>query len=160
MATFCQEPFFQSFPFGLARYELIVDADNNPLNYRILCCNSAFCELFGFSMAEMEGKTILEIMPQPNPAIKAGMECFGRVALQGENESFEYYSERRKQLFQVQVYAEGKGVITSVFFDITYRREQDEIIRLNEEKYHTLFESMTKGVFYQAAINPIRFLPI
>ena len=46
---------------------------------------------------------------------------------------------------------DGQYGVICYYFDSTKLREAEEALRLSEEKYRTLFESMTQGVVYQNA---------
>ncbi|MCX6004792.1 MAG: PAS domain S-box protein [Chloroflexi bacterium] len=121
--------------------------------YRLLQANSAARRLYPQLVnAELkEGMNMLEPM---QPARRAFWEKIIARALIGERFIFEqrysYAKETSYLEFSVNPIVSTGGEITGLSFlgrDITERRQADEALRRNEEKYHTVLDEMDEGYY-------------
>ncbi len=105
--------------FGVAHHELIVDEKNKPVDYRFLEVNRAFEKLTGLAAVNIVGKTAREAIPGIEKSTFDWIAFYGKIALEGGNESFEQYSEPLKKWYKGQVHSEETGRFTTIFLDIT-----------------------------------------
>ena len=108
---------------GFALHEIVCDEAGKPYDYRFLEINSAFEEMTGLKIAEIVGKTVLEVLPQTEPY---WIDSYGKVALTGESIRFENYSQEFEKYFEVLAYSPKKGQFATVFTDITDRKQEEE----------------------------------
>ena len=108
---------------GFALHEIIYDYDGHPIDYRFLAVNPAFERLTGLSGELLIGKTVLEVMPKTEAY---WIEKYGRVALTGEPDTFENYSQEIGRHFQVTAFRYAKNQFACIFVDITERKRADE----------------------------------
>jgi PAS domain S-box-containing protein len=117
---------FQNMTEGFALHEVVVDADNRPVDYRFLDANPAFERLTGLSAADLAGRTVREVMPATE---HVWIETFGRVALTGEPVFFEEYSTSLDKFFEVSAFRPGPMQFACVFSDITARKRHESELR-------------------------------
>ena len=113
-------------PFGLAHHEIIVDEQGTPIDYRFLEVNPAFEQLTGLSEKDIIGKTVKEAIPGIEKADFDWITFFGKVALEGGNETFEQYSTPLNRWYQGTAYSSKKGFFTASFVDITEQKKQTD----------------------------------
>jgi PAS domain S-box-containing protein len=129
---------------GFALHEIMVDSNGKPYDYRFLEVNFAFEEMTELKGVNIVGKTVLEVLPKTEPY---WIETYGEVALTGKSIRFENYSQELDKYFEVLAYSPQKGQCATVFTDITDRRQSEELLRESEEKYRTVVDNISDGVY-------------
>ena len=115
---------------AIALHEIITDEEGNPVDYRFLSVNQAFEKLTGLSREDLVGKRVLEVLPDTEPY---WIERYGQVALTGEPQEFEDFSQEFNKYFLVRAYSPGRGLFVVVFDDVTERKMME--MRLREQVY-------------------------
>lgn len=131
---------FEHMTDGFQLNEVIVDENNIPVDFRFLDGNPKMKEFTGYSIDEVRGKTIKEVIPDADIEM---IQRYGNVALTGEPLTIEYFSKTFKRYFRVNSYSTVKGLFATVFEDISDRKMAEQAIRLSEEKYRLLAENAT-----------------
>jgi len=115
---------------GFAVHELIWDPEGVPSDYRFLSVNPAFERLTGLKAQDVEGKTVLEIIPNTE---HFWIATYGQVVLTGEPVFVENYSEGLGKHFKVTAFKSAPNQFVTIFADVTeQKRIEDE--RLDLEK--------------------------
>ena len=128
------------------------------LDSRFIRCNAAFCNFLGYSESELIGKAISDITyPEDQELGKKAMKELLEEKL--DTVKFQKRYVRKDGLVvwgEISISmirdAENRPMyFLPIIQDITESRQAEDLLRLKEEKYRTLFENMTQGVFYQMA---------
>lgn len=139
---------FDQMTEGFAIHEIILDENGVPCDYRFLDINPAFERLTGLSREQVIGKRMMEVLPNEDPV---WVKAYGEVALTGKPVHFEHSSPILHRFYDVYSFSPAPNQFAVLFMDITARRQIEEDLYLSEEKYRTLYETMTQGVVYQDA---------
>ncbi|GAB3470814.1 hypothetical protein GCM10027321_41740 [Massilia terrae] len=118
---------FNSIEQGFAVIEMIDDADGNPYDFRFLEVNPALGRITG--LQEVVGKTLRELVPNPNPDWIAE---YGRVVRTGEALQRIDYSAALDGWLDVSAVRVGPAEhrqLALVFSDVTERRRHDEALQ-------------------------------
>jgi PAS domain S-box-containing protein len=122
---------------ALAVHEIITDKEGNPVDYLFLDVNESFEKLTGLKREEIIGKTVLEVLPNTE---KAWIEKYGKVALTGEPDSFENYSQELGKYYNVLAYRNRINEFAVIFDDITVRKQMEEQRKQDEIVQQVLYE--------------------
>ncbi len=120
---------FEKMMDGFALHEIICDENGKPFNYRFLDVNPAFEKITGHKACDILDKTILDIVPDPEPSL---IETYGKVALSGEPVSFEHYSEDIGH-YIITAYQPEKRQFACIFQDVTERKKAQEELEQSQE---------------------------
>jgi PAS domain S-box-containing protein len=137
---------FEQMTEGFALHEIFCDDQGQPCDYRFLEVNPAFEHLTGLERDEIIGKCKSVAMPEDDPY---WIQIYGKVAMTGEPIHFENYSHQLKQYYEVFAYSPAPRQFATLFMNITDRKKIEEDLHQSEEKYRSLYETMTQGVVYQ-----------
>jgi len=144
---------FNNFLDSVAVHQIVLDETGKPVNYIFIQANGTFEKQTGLRIADIIGKRVTEVIPgiEKTPLI----DIYGKVVLTGEPVIFEQFFEPLQRYFHINAFQVGEGRFCTVFQDITDRRQFELVLIANEQKYRTLFENMSQGVFYQMADGAI-----
>jgi PAS domain S-box-containing protein len=118
--------------------EMIVDADGNAVDYRLIETNAAFERMTGLSRAD--GSTALELVPDLE---QYWIDTYAKVALTGEPAVVDHWSEGLGRWFEGSAVAAGEpGRFAVLFKDQTERRAEDESIRRSEHRFRTMVDAL------------------
>lgn len=125
---------FKNLNEGFAYHEIITDDHGNPVDYRFLEINSAFEELTGLKAEDLIGRSVREALPgiEDDPADWIGR--YGRVALSGEQDRFEQFSEQLSRWYSVTAYCPERGYFAVVFRDITREKKAAQRLLLKNRE--------------------------
>jgi len=125
--------------------KVMSDKDRCPVDCIILDVNVEFERVFGLSRSDVVGKKLTMVFRSVHNSPASWVQTFNQVAISGESVTFENYLELMKKWFSIFSYCPQKCYFVAVFEDITVRKMTESALRVNEEKYRNLFESMSEG---------------
>lgn len=131
---------FESMNQGFALHEIILDENENPINYRFLKINKSFEKLIGLTSDQIIGKTVLEILPNTE---RFWIEEYGQVALKGISKNLRNNSQQLNKYFSVDVYSPKKGQFAVIATDITESELREKQLRENYEELSAVYEELT-----------------
>ncbi|WP_312700834.1 HD domain-containing phosphohydrolase [Sedimentibacter sp.] len=129
--------------FGLAVHEIITDEDNKPVDYRFLSANDSFERLTGLKRDEIIGRTALEVLPHLEPY---WLNAYSEVALTGDSQEFENYTEELGKWYQVVAYSPSHNLFAVIIDDISERKKMEELLYMEKENFRTTLLSIGDGV--------------
>ena len=131
----------ETLPNGFARHQLVLDDQNNPADYIFLEVNAAFEEMTGLKRENILGRKVTEVLPGIEKDDFDWIGVYGKVATGGNSLNFEQYSEPLQRWYEVQIYSDEPGFFTTVFNEITARKEElasmKGLLELTEELFNT-----------------------
>jgi len=116
---------------GLAVHEVILDEEENVIDYRFMDVNQGFEELTGLKRENIIGKTVLEVLPGVE---QSWIEKYGQVAMTGETLIFENYSGELGKYYEVIAYSPKPKQFATIFTDITKRKQSEELLKQQNEE--------------------------
>lgn len=134
---------FNSIDEGFAIWEVLYDDKGHPYDARLLEGNARLRALPGH--ADAVGRTSREIFPD---ADNWWIDSFHEVLTVGEPVRFERYFGPVLRWLEVHLTPLGPSFpnqVSVVFTDISERLESSELLRVSEEKYRTLFDSIDEA---------------
>ncbi|MFP4477050.1 MAG: PAS domain S-box protein [Desulfatibacillaceae bacterium] len=139
---------FNRMKSAFALHEIICDAEGNPVDYRFLEVNPAFEREVGQTADQIVGSTVLETFPETEGY---WIRMYGKVALDGQTESFTRYSAAMGKWYEGVAYCPGHGRFAVVFDDVTERVLARQALRRSEKRFRLLHETIPQGIVHQDA---------
>ncbi len=133
---------------GLARCEILCDAEGVPYDYRILSANEAFEKHTGINRDFIVSKTILEAYPDVE---KSWIDTYGRVALTQKTEVITGYNHNTKRHYRSVAYSDKHGEFMMLFEDTTHQIELEKAYQLvlNSTKLNAaLLDNLQEGFMH------------
>ena len=119
---------------GFAYCKIIVDKNNEPVDFEYIEINDAFEKLTGLKKEQVAGKRVTEAIPGIKKANPELFKVYGKVALTGKATNFDVYFVPLKIWLSISVYCPKKGYFVAVFDNITKRKRNEESLRESELK--------------------------
>ena len=118
--------------------EMILDAEGEAVDYRLIETNAAFDRMTGLSQAD--GRTALELVPDLE---QYWIDTYRHVAFTGEPAVVDHWSAALGRWFEgFAVAADEPGRFAVLFKDDTARRMEDESVRRSEHRFRTMVDAL------------------
>lgn len=105
----------QNFHCAFALHKIVLNENEEPIDYSFLDVNEKFTELTGLSSENVLNKRVTEVMPGIQNDSFRWIEEYGEVALSGDPISFEQYSEYLGKWVRVKVFSPEKNYFVTLF---------------------------------------------
>ncbi len=129
---------------GFAYCTMLFDDQGRPADFLYLAVNNAFERLTG--LKDVVGKRVTAVIPGIKEASPELFEVYGRVAMSGKPEKFDFDFKSVNAWLSISVYGVEKGYFVALFDNITERKRAVESLKENETKLRTLFTILPAGV--------------
>lgn len=143
---------FENMIEGFAYCRMIYDERGRPSDWVYLSVNRAFGQMTG--LYGIEGKRVLEAIPDIRDLTPEIFDMYGRVASTGIPETFEIDFKPLKRWLKVSAFSPEKDYFVAVFEDITERRESqkriDALLRIQEEQLRIINASPAVSFLWKA----------
>jgi len=133
---------FESMTEGFALYELIESEEGRAIDWRILEVNDAYSRHTGVNIESIKGRLVSELFPATYAEY---LPTFARVVATGTPADFETYAKAVDRYIHIVTFPLGGRRFASIIEDISARRKAEEALKIGEERYRALFNSMTEG---------------
>ncbi len=131
----------------------------DPETGAIVDANSAASEYYGYPLEKLRTMTIFDINTSPSEKIRSKMVdaqiSFGTYNFRHRLADGEI---RDVELHTGPIIVKGKRLLFSIIHDVTERRRSEQALKESEEKYRSIFENISEGI-YQATEDG-RFITI
>lgn len=107
---------FEGMTEGFALHEMLYDEDGKACDYRFLLVNPAFERITGLAAVDLVGKTLLEVLPNSEPA---WIRRYAQVVETGERAVFEDYSRELGKFYHVVAYSNSNKHFTVFVLDVS-----------------------------------------
>ncbi|MEE9465041.1 MAG: PAS domain S-box protein [Candidatus Neomarinimicrobiota bacterium] len=116
---------FENMLSGFAYHKIIVDENEEPIDYVFLEINQQYTKQTGITrdIIDEQVTEILSIKKGQGPDF---INIYGKVALTGESTRFEVYFAPLEKWFLISAYSPVKGYFVTVFDDITDRKSAEK----------------------------------
>ncbi len=132
---------------GFAYHKIIVDEDNNPIDYEFLDVNKSFEILTGLQKDFIIGKKITEVIPGIRNADPDLIEIYGKVALTGVGTHIDIFFKPLNRWFNITVYSPQKEYFITVFENITKRKKDEKRLKESESRFRDVAISMSDWIW-------------
>ena len=140
----------ENLPDAIAYHQLVVDENDNPVDYIFTKVNPSFEKITGLKKEDILGKTITEVLPDLKYTDFDWIGAYGKVALAGKSVHFEAFSESLGRWYDVVAFSDEKGYFITVFKDINE-------LKIENEKTKKLIGYINKGSEFTADTLDYRF---
>ncbi len=129
---------------GFAYHSIITDNDGNPIDYRYIQVNRAFEEFTGLRREDILGRTLREFMPSIDHDSLSWVKFFGEVALSGNPNVTEQYSQAFDRWYSVSAFCPQIGYFIAVFVDITELKEQAHKLQMKHQELRKVYKGQSQ----------------
>jgi diguanylate cyclase (GGDEF)-like protein/PAS domain S-box-containing protein len=128
---------------------VVFDKQGLPVDYIFLQVNSAFEKMTGLNREKILGRRVTEVLPGIKNSEFDWIGTYGKVAQGGGSLNFEQYSEPLKRWYDVQAYSDETGFFTTMFNEVTSRKNETASIRELLKLTEKLISSDLATIDYQ-----------
>jgi len=143
----------ENLPDAYAYHQLVVDENDNPVDYIFIEANPFFEEITGLKKEDIIGKKITQVLPDLKFSDFDWIDAYGRVALTGKSVHFDAFSEPLGRWYEVTAFSDEKGYFITVFKDVNE-------FKIENEKTKKIIGYISKCQEFSADKFDYRFLQI
>jgi len=138
---------FENMLNGFAHCKILLDYNEQPVDFVYLGVNDAFEKLTGLKKEKVLGKKVTEAIPGIKELHPELFDIYGKVALTGKEDRFDIHFKPLDIWLSIFVYSPQKGYFVTVFENITERKRAVEALRSSRDYLERLTNSMWDAVF-------------
>lgn len=148
---------FNNTTMAMAHCRIITDDSGVPCDYEIIQINDAYTSISGIKKNDIEGKNASEVFPGIRNFSFDFITRYGKIALEGGEINEEIFDERFRKYISLYAYSPMKGEFTSIFNDITQRKDIEYNLSRERELFEGIFNNIPVMItIYNPEMNSFR----
>src|SRR6056297_3516230 len=132
----------KNMPSAFAHHKVIFDENEKPINYIFLDVNKKFTELTGLKKENVINKKATEVLSDITEGSFDWIQFYGQLSLTGGSKTLEEYSKPLGRWYEVQAYSQREGYFSTIFHDITKRKEKEQKLQKMSERLNNIFNNI------------------
>nr|WP_285801067.1 HD domain-containing phosphohydrolase [Exiguobacterium sp. s122] len=116
-------------PQGYVEFKVIYDAASEPIDYEFVEVNEAFEKIMKVKRDHFIGSVITELLKDFEYSEREWIVQVARAVNSGETITFEHYSRRNKAWYELSVFSERAGYVSTIFHDITPHVQENNALK-------------------------------
>lgn len=132
----------KNMPSAFAYHKVIFDENKKPVNYVFLDVNKKFTELTGLKKENVINKKATEVLSDITEGSFDWIQFYGQLSLTGGSKTLEEYSKPLGRWYEVQAYSQREGYFSTIFHDITKRKEKEQKLQKMSERLNNIFNNI------------------
>ncbi|MFH2130085.1 MAG: PAS domain S-box protein [bacterium] len=136
----------EKMPNGFSQSQLILDENNQPVDFTLLDVNEIFLKSTRLNKADIIGIPITKAIPEVLELKPNLTEASGRVALQGDSFQGELYFKTFDKWFEVNSYSTRPGYFNTIYTDVTQKKRAVEASEKSKAYLEYSLNSAPDGV--------------
>jgi PAS domain S-box-containing protein len=135
---------YNSMREGMALHEIIYDADNRPVDYRVLDVNPAYETILDLKREHVIGETASNLYGSDAAQY---INVFAEVATTQQPILFETYLALTDKHLKISAFSPEPGQFAAIFEDVSESKRAEEALKDSEEKFRGVFETSRDFTF-------------
>ncbi|MBD3315344.1 MAG: PAS domain S-box protein, partial [Chitinivibrionales bacterium] len=147
-------------PLGYAYHEVIYDRCGRPVDYEFVAVNALFERISGYKEKNVLNRNLSDVFPQCEKCDFEWAAPYRKVAVNGGEERYEYYSQSLDRWYEAHVRSPRSGFLITYFFDINENKSSQATVarRLNYEYHLSEASTALNRNDNQASIDALRHI--
>ena len=141
---------FEEMNSGFAFHKVLLNKKNKAVDFVFLKVNKEYELQTGLSSDDILGRTAKEVFPELE---EKWIQKLGDVAIKGKPDRFELLLPGINKYFDINAYSPFKNFFVTTFYDITRKKQADQLIAESEWKYRSVFENIREGMVFNEIIR-------
>ena len=137
----------KNMPTAFSYHKVIFDENNKPVDYVFLDVNKKFEEYTGLKKEEVINKKATEVLDNITESSFDWIKFYGELSLNEDSDSFIEYSKPLNRWYKLQVYSQKKGYFTTLFNDVTKKKEKENKLQNMSEQLNDIFDNINDIVW-------------
>lgn len=125
-----------------AHHKIVLDENNKPIDYIFLEVNNTFEKLTGLKSEHIINNKVSKAIPGIDKSSFDWIAFYGKVALTGEKQSFDQFSEMLERWYRVHAFSDEKFYFTTIFVDITASKHKEDELRFKSTIIENIHDSV------------------
>nr|WP_215145665.1 HD domain-containing phosphohydrolase [Exiguobacterium qingdaonense] len=143
-------------PQGYVEFKVIYDDASEPIDYEFFEVNPAFERMMKGKRKHFIGERVTTILKGFEYSDREWMIQVARVVSEGGTVTFEHFSRRNKSWFEMSVFSERPGFVTTMFHDITRHIQENNALNQLVNVSHRFVSSGSDLLINQQFLDQIR----
>lgn len=140
-------PVFDNIPIPYLKNKIVYNKSGNPEDIILLEANHAFEKIAGVDRNKIIGGSLTELFPQLKDKMIDLFKLHAEKSSQQSEYEFEIYFEQSKKWYDVFVKVLDEESISVIFSDCSKRKGIENELQLSENRYKSLYENATIGIY-------------
>ena len=136
-----------SIPLAYAKFKIEFDPDGIPYDLMFVDLNEQFVEVVGSTLKDIIGKHLSETSPEYKKILPQRLKDFSPRIVSGAEINYEVFIESRNKWYDIFANVENDDTINLLLSDCSNRKKIEEDLKESEQKFKSLYENATIGLY-------------
>jgi PAS domain S-box-containing protein len=136
-----------SIPLAFAKFKVEFDSEGIPTDLTFIDLNDSFAHIAGYDRKDVIGKRLSDSLPEYKDKISLRLKDFASKLVPETRFNYEVFIESRNKWYDVFANVLDDDTVTLLLSDCSNRKKIKEELKESEQKFKSLYENATIGLY-------------